>query len=151
MAIKRALSREDKNLDTITFATTRNRRNLDIDLSFAPKPTTGDIYKKTEAAAVKQAVRNLLTTGPFEKPFQPSYGAGLYSYLFELDTLYDDTGIINNVKEAIKVYEPRVDYKTLSVKPSILPDQNTLQIDIIFKVINSGETVELTTQLNRLR
>ena len=151
MAIKRALSREDKNLDTVTFRTTRNRKNLDIDLSFAAKPTTGDIYKKTEAAAVKQAVRNLLTTAPYEKPFQPSYGASLYSFLFELDTIYDDTGIINNVKEAIRVYEPRVDHKTLVVTPRILPDQNTIQIDVVFQVINSGETVELTTQLNRLR
>ena len=151
MAINRALSREDKNLDTVTFRTTRNRKNLEIDLGFSPKPTTGDVYKKTEAAAVKQSVRNLLTTGKYEKPFQPGYGAGLYDFLFELDTLYDGEAIINNVYEAIRVYEPRVDLKTLEVVPRILSDQNTLQVDVIFKVINSGETVELTTTLNRLR
>lgn len=151
MAIKRALSVEDKNLATETFRTTRNRKNLDIDLSFAAKPTTGDIYKKSEAAAVKQAVRNLLTTAFHEKPFQPDYGAGLYDFLFELDTLYDGEAIINNVKEAIRAFEPRVDLPTLEVIPRILPDQNTLQVDVIFKVINSGETVELTTTLNRLR
>src|SRR6056300_1626372 len=151
MAIKRALSREDRNLDTVTFKTTRNRKNLDIDLGFSPKPTTGDIYKKTEAQAVKQAVRNLLTTGKYEKPFQPDFGARLYDFLFELDTLYDGEAIINNVYESIRVYEPRVDLKTLEVIPRILPDQNTLQVDVIFKVINSGEEVQLTTTLNRLR
>lgn len=151
MAIQRALSREDKNLDTFTIATTRNRRNLDIDLGFSPKPTTGDVYKKQEAATVKQSVRNLLTTGKYEKPFQPGYGAGLYDFLFELDTLYDGVQIINNVKEAIRVYEPRVDLKSLEVVPRILPEQNTLQIDVVFRVINSGEIVELTTTLNRLR
>ena len=151
MAIQRALSREDKNLDTFTIATTRNRRNLDIDLGLSPRPTTGDVYKKQEAAAVKQSVRNLLTTGKYEKPFQPGYGAGLYDFLFELDTLYDGVQIINNVKEAIRVYEPRVDLKSLEVVPRILPEQNTLQIDVVFRVINSGEIVELTTTLNRLR
>ena len=151
MATKRALSREDGNLDSVTFATTANRKNLDIDLTFSAKPTTGDVYKKREAEAVKQSVRNLLTTGRYEKPFRPNYGAGLYDFLFELDTTYDGESIIYNVKEAIRAYEPRVDISSLEVTPRILTDHNTLQIDVIFRVINSGELVELTTQLNRLR
>lgn len=151
MATQRALSLEDRNLDTSTFKTTKNRKNLDIDLSFSPKPTTGDIYKKTEAAAVKQSVRNLLTTGKYEKPFQPDFGARLYDFLFELDTMYDGRAIINNVFESIRAFEPRVDIKTLKVTPRFLTDQNTLQIDVIFRVINSGEEVTLTTTLNRLR
>lgn len=151
MATKRALSREDGNLDSVTFATTANRQNLDIDLAFGARPTTGDVFKKREADAVKQSVRNLLTTGKFEKPFQPNYGAGLYEFLFELDTMYDGDAVINNVKEAIRVYEPRVDYNSLEVIPKILTDHNSLQIDVVFKVINSGESVELTTTLNRLR
>ena len=151
MATRRALSREDGNLDSVTFATTANRQNLDIDLAFGARPTTGDIFKKREADAVKQSVRNLLTTGKFEKPFQPNYGAGLFEFLFELDTMYDGDAVINNVKEAIRVYEPRVDYNSLEVIPKILTDHNSLQIDVVFKVINSGESVELTTTLNRLR
>lgn len=151
MATRRALSREDGNLDSVTFATTANRKNLDIDLAFSAKPTTGDVFKKREADAVKQSVRNLLTTGKFEKPFQPNYGAGLFEFLFELDTMYDGDAVINNVKEAIRVYEPRVDYNSLEVIPKILTDHNSLQIDVVFRVINSGETVELTTTLNRLR
>ena len=151
MATRRALSREDGNLDSVTFATTANRKNLDIDLAFGARPTTGDVFKKREADAVKQSVRNLLTTGKFEKPFQPNYGAGLFEFLFELDTMYDGDAVINNVKEAIRVYEPRVDYNSLEVIPKILTDHNSLQIDVVFKVINSGESVELTTTLNRLR
>lgn len=151
MATRRALSREDGNLDSVTFATTANRQNLDIDLAFGARPTTGDVFKKREADAVKQSVRNLLTTGKFEKPFQPNYGAGLFEFLFELDTMYDGDAVINNVKEAIRVYEPRVDYNSLEVIPKILTDHNSLQIDVVFKVINSGESVELTTTLNRLR
>ena len=151
MAIRRALSREDGNLDRETFRAVANRKNLDIDLTFSTKPTTGDVFKKKEAEAVKQAVRNLLTTGKMEKPFQPLFGAGLYEFLFELDTLYEGESIINNVKEAIRVYEPRVNMSTLKVIPKILTDHNSLQIDVVFQVINSGETVEFTTTLNRLR
>ena len=65
--------------------------------------------------------------------------------------MYDGDAVINNVKEAIRVYEPRVDYNSLEVIPKILTDHNSLQIDVVFKVINSGESVELTTTLNRLR
>ena len=46
MATRRALSREDGNLDSVTFATTANRQNLDIDLAFGARPTTGDVLRR---------------------------------------------------------------------------------------------------------
>jgi predicted component of type VI protein secretion system len=65
--------------------------------------------------------------------------------------MFDTSAIKNNIKEAIRVYEPRADYKTLKVRCKELDDANSLQIDVVFRVINSGEEVTLTTQLNRLR
>ena len=86
----RAFAVEDGNLNTRSLVTTRTRLYSDIDLTFAKKPS-GEIYKKTDAAAVKQAVKNLLLTNKYEKPFQPSFGGDLNNLLFELvdnDTVY---------------------------------------------------------------
>ena len=43
---------------------------IDIDLNFTAKSTSGDIFKKTDQAAVKQSIKNLLMTNKLEKPFE---------------------------------------------------------------------------------
>ena len=41
----------------------------DIDLNFNINPITGDLNRKKDSEAVKQALRTLLLLGLFEKPF----------------------------------------------------------------------------------
>jgi phage baseplate assembly protein W len=151
MATTRALSIEDGDLSKVTIAATRNRSYVDIDLSFDKKPTSGEIYKKTNAAAVKQAVKTLLLTNRNEKPFQPYFGANLNNYLFELAEAGSEREIESEIRNAIEVYEPRVDAGSLVVRAKVLPDYNSLDVTIIFKIINTNERVEFTTVLNRLR
>ena len=77
----RAFSIEDGNIGNKTINTARNSFFSDIDLTFAKKGS-GDVFKKQHAAAVKQAVRNLLLTNFSEKPFLPRFGGDLNSMLF---------------------------------------------------------------------
>jgi phage baseplate assembly protein W len=151
MATNRALSIEDGNLATVSLATTRNKEYVDLDLAFNKKPTSGEIYKKTNAAAVKQAVKTLLLTNQNEKPFQPYFGANLNQYLFELADYETEKEIERDIENAIRAYEPRVDAKTLEVSAKVSPDYNSLEVTVVFRIINSTETVEFTTVLNRLR
>ena len=51
MAATRAFSIEDGNLNTRSIITSRNRVYSDIDLTFTKRPD-GDVYRKTDAAAV---------------------------------------------------------------------------------------------------
>ena len=67
----RAYSIEDTNLNA-SLISSRKINYRDIDLSFAAKPA-GDLFKKVDAASVKQAVKNLLLTNRGEKPFQPEF------------------------------------------------------------------------------
>lgn len=144
----RALALEDKNLSVSSVNMVRRRVYSDIDLSFASKQN-GDIYKKTEAAAVKQAVKNLILTNYHEKPFNPTFGCSIRSLLFELAD--DDTAfeIENNVKSAIERWEPRA--RLLSVIANVALDNNSVDVTVIFKVINTEEEVTFTTTLIRLR
>lgn len=144
----RAFSIEDRDLSTASIVTSRARVYRDIDLSFTAKPS-GEIYKKIDAAAVKQSVKNILLTNYFEKPFRPMFGGNLRALLFDLadpDVEYD---IKDNVMRAIESYEPRA--LVLDVKATVQPDYNAVSVTVEFKIINTEETLIFTTTLTRLR
>jgi phage baseplate assembly protein W len=146
--VTRAFAVEDGNLGTRSLVTTRTRLYSDIDLTFSKKPS-GEIYKKTDAAAVKQAVKNLLLTNKYEKPFQPSFGGDLNNLLFELvdnDTVYE---LDAAVRETVARYEPRALIRT--VKTNLQPDANNIDVTITFQVVNTEELITLGTTITRLR
>ena len=144
----RIFSIEDGNLSAGTLITSRAVSYSDIDLTFAKK-ASGDIYKKTDAAAVKQAIKNLMLTNLGEKPFNPYFGGGLNDLLFELADDSSDILIQAVVEAAIENFEPRA--KLLKVEPVILPDQNTARVKVVFQVISTSEEVVFETTVSRLR
>ena len=143
----RAYSTEDTNLSKSLIAS-RGTDYKDIDLAFAAKPA-GDVFKKTDAAAVKQAVKNLLLTNRGEKPFQPDFGADLNEVLFNLDTEFDPDFVQDLIAEAIKNFEPRA--LVLSVSVSTDGDNNRLDATVEFQVVNTEEIVTTEVSLARLR
>jgi len=149
MAIRRAFAQEDTNLQTASVTTTRVRQYTDIDLAFRAKPSSGEIYKKTDAAAVRQAVKNLVQTNRLEKPFRPQYGGNLRGQLFELADRGQSDVLRRGVIENIEYFEPRA--QVLEVIVSLQPDNNSLSVTIKFKVVNTEEEVTFTTTLARLR
>lgn len=145
----RVLSKEDGNLNSSTIVSTRTRLHKDIDLTFAARPS-GDIYKKTDAAAVKQAVKNLITTNHYEKPFLPRYGGNITGMLFELVNNIDIADeIYDNVIDSMERYEPRARILDINVNAQV--DQNSISVTITFQVINTEEIVTFTTVVSRLR
>lgn len=147
MAVNRVIAKEDGNLVT-SIITTRDQVYKDIDLSFTAKEN-GELYVKRDAAAVKQAVKNLILTNYFEKPFQPFFGSDVRSLLFELadDEIEDD--IEEAISNAIKSYEPRALLRRVTA--TSIPDQNSINVYIEFQIINTSETVTINTTLSRLR
>ena len=117
-------------------------------MAFLPRPDK-DVYKKLDAAAVKQAVKNLILTGPSEKPFQPDYGGGLGNLLFELADEESDDIIFERISNALELFEPRAILEDVEIR--LKPDQNNLHARIIFSVANTRELVTLDTTLSRVR
>lgn len=137
----KVFSSEDANLDT-SIRVTRKRLYSDIDLSLnsniISQEGKGDIYKKTDAAAVKQAIKNLLMTNRFEKPYRPAFGANLGSKLFELIDETSGNEIIDLIKITIERYEPRA--KILNIKVFSNPDNYSLSVTLEFRIINTNVT-----------
>lgn len=144
----RTFSVEDKSLTSSLIRATKRRDYSDIDLTFTARPS-GDIYKKTDAAAVKQSVKNLITTNYYEKPFNPRFGANIVAMLFDLadeDAKYD---VEQACKVAISRYEPRAE--VLNIDAKVLPDYNSIEVSITFRVKSTFEEVTFQTILARLR
>jgi phage baseplate assembly protein W len=142
------LAAEDVRLGSSSILGTRTKVYKDIDLTFAAKPS-GEIFKKTDAAAVKQAVKNLMLTNYFEKPFQPKFGANLRALLFDLADDEAEEDIEDRCINAINVFEPRA--RALNVTAIAKPDRNSIQVVVEFQVINTDEIVKFTSTLARLR
>ena len=149
MATAKILSREDGNLNSSAIITSRNRLYSDIDLTFTAK-TDGDIYKKVDAAAVKQAVKNAVLTGYYEKPFDPYFGTNIRELLFELADDETSQEIRESIQRAIELYEPRAIIQDIVVDNRV-EDFNAINVSIYFQIVNSNQVVTLTTTLVRLR
>jgi len=145
--VNRVFSAEDGNLSS-SIITTRKTRFIDIDLLFKNKPN-GEIFKKFDAAAVKQSVKNLILTNHFEKPFQMFYGGNVRDQLFEMADTVTSSDIKDNIIRAIQSYEPRAIVRDLKVTP--FPEENGISIVLTFQVTNSTEIITLSTNLTRLR
>ena len=144
----RAFSVEDGNLAVKPIITSQTRTYNDIDLSFAKK-TTGDIFKKNDAAAVKQSIKNILLTNRTEKPFAPNFGGDLNRFLFSLDTEFDEFEIEDMVVSSIAKSEPRA--RVTKVESNIAGDYNSVDIVITFQVVSTSQTEQLNISLTRLR
>ena len=146
--VTRAFAVEDGNLQRRSLVTSRTQLYKDIDLNFTAK-TSGDVYKSTDAAAVKQAVKNLLLTNFGEKPFLPIFGGNLSALLFDLSDPELATSLDRTIKEAIKIHEPRAKHMKNII--NVDPDRNYVEVTIEFQIISTSEIVTFTTQLTRLR
>lgn len=146
--MSRSFAVEDKNLNQASIIVSRNKLYRDINLSFTVR-ANGEVYKTIDAGAVKQAIKNLLLTNHFEKPFLPLYGGNLRDLLFELAHSSISEEITSNITRAIESYEPRA--KIVDIRVDNRADYNSIGVTVEFRIVNTEETVIFTTTLVRLR
>ena len=143
----RQLSIEDGNLSS-SILSSRKKSYSDIDLLFERKPS-GDIYRKTDADAVKQSVKNIVSTNRFEKPFEIFYGANITGMLFELADAGMGRSIEQDIRSTLHKYEPRAKIMDINIVSN--PDAYSLRVRLTFRVLTTGEVIDLETTISRLR
>ena len=92
-----------------------NKAYSDLNLNFNKNPATKDVAKLKDVEAVKRAVRNLILTNRFERPFHPEIGSDIRSLLFENMTPVVEVLLKDRIRETIEVYEPRADITDIVV------------------------------------
>jgi phage baseplate assembly protein W len=110
-----------------------SKKFVDLNPTLARNPITGDVATLKNDAAVKQSIKNIVTTARFERPFLPFFGSNSTLSLFETFDGTTDATIEASLSDAIRAYEPRVELVTIRVNSDI--DSNSISIDINYSII----------------
>ena len=125
-----------------------NRTYKDLAFSMFANPMSGDIGKKTGAAAVKGAIVSILKTNFGERLFAPEFGSNLRGLLFEQMNPITEQRMKKEVESAVARHEPRAEVLGVSVKAQ--EEQNRYEINVVFNVASEAETQKLTTYFDVL-
>lgn len=125
------------------------RTYKDLDLSFNKHPVTNDVVRRTGNAAIIGALKNLIQTNLYEKPFQPYFGSNLRRLLFEDVSVVTADSIRIELTNAIETFEPRVGIDALRVQAN--PDENGYNVTLRFFINNLEAPVTLTMFLEKVR
>lgn len=121
----------------------------DLDLSLKIHPIRKDIIPLKDDAAIKNAVRNLLVSNFYERPFQDDLGANLRGLLFEPAGIITTIQLRDSIRRVLNKYEPRIAVTSIDITD--LSQDNSYKIKVKFKIkeYDSAEAVEII--LRRLR
>ena len=125
-----------------------NRTYKDLAYSMFANPMSGDIGKKTGAAAVKGAIVSILKTNFGERLFAPEFGSNIRGLLFEQMNPITEQRMKKEVESAVARHEPRAEVLGISVKAQ--EEQHRYEISVVFNVASEAETQKLTTYFDVL-
>jgi phage baseplate assembly protein W len=131
------------------MASTIENRYSDIDLTFTMHPVKKDIVLSIDDQAIARAVRNLILTNHYERPFHPEIGSNVRKMLFEPISPLTANYLQREIEDTIKNYEPRV--KIQQVVVQVNPDSNSYSAIISFYINNRTQPSTLNLVLQRLR
>lgn len=127
----------------------KTRQFADFNLLFTAHPSTRDITLKTDEDAVKASIRNLISTNNYERPFHPEIGCQIYGLLFENLNPLTLQIMKQTVIDVIDKFEPRAVVLDVLINDSI--DKNSIDVDVIFRLVNSEKPVTIKTAITRAR
>ena len=132
---------------TINIDSTRTFR--DLDLNFTIHPVKKDINVHKNEYAIINAVKNLILTNFYERPFQPEIGSNVRRLLFENIDSIIAAQLERAIEDTILNYEPRVQISNIIAVP--VPDENRYSVQLEFFVINNASPITINFFLERIR
>ncbi len=134
--------------------------NLYSDLNFFFKPSplftsqglSGDVLRVYDGDSIRQSLRTIVLTNPFERPFNSNFGAGLRRFLFEQMDPISNFQIRSALQDQIELYEPRVTVNDIDINQDVSEGRMDIEISYQNKSITSStvETVEVKITAERI-
>ena len=121
----------------------------DLDLTLKLHPIRKDIVPLKDDNAVRNALKNLVMTNFFERPFQPSLGANLRGLLFEPADAITRLAMQDNIERVISAEEPRV--RLLDMEIVDITERNAYRITLKYLIRESNREQDVEIVLRRLR
>ena len=107
----------------------------DISMTFQSNPLNDDLIAIKNENAIARSLRNIVYTLPGEKFFNQSFGSRITESLFENIDSITATVIVDEIRESINIYEPRV--KLIDVKAFPDYENNGFDVIIIYDIVGS--------------
>ena len=105
----------------------------DVSMSFKYNPLSGDLITLSNENAIARAVRNIVSTTPGEKFFDPDFGSSVGEILFENVDDITAVSIQDEIKNCLGNYEPRVELIDVFVDPNF--DENQFDVKITYRIV----------------
>ena len=107
----------------------------DISMSFQVNPLNSDLIGLKNENAIARSVRNIVFTLPGEKFFDENFGSRISASLFENIDDISAGLIVDEIRQSIDRYEPRVELLNVEAFPDF--DNNSFDILIVYNIIGA--------------
>lgn len=127
------------SLTKIAIVDTKPSTGVGVKIPFSDKSVFTTVYSTKEQT--KYNIINYLLTDPKERVFNPTFGAGIRSNLFEHITYKSLEEIKISISNKLEKNFPnvRVDDATVTADP----DTNTINISFSYTILNTKESDEI--------
>lgn len=135
--------------DRFTSLSSTEESYSDFLTNFNVHPVSGMLLRFVNEKAVTRSIRNLISTNPGERLYQPDIGSGIRNLLFEPMIASTAIALRSAIEYTIRTYEPRARVLDISVVAREL--ENAYIVTIVYMLINSSEPVSINVTLQRVR
>ena len=107
----------------------------DISMTFQVNPLNSDLIGLKNENAIARSVRNIVFTLPGEKFFDEDFGSRISASLFENIDEISAAEIVDEIRQSIVNYEPRVELLDVKAFPNF--DNNQFDVLIVYEIIGA--------------
>ena len=107
----------------------------DVSMSFQVNPLNSDLIGLKNENAIARSIRNIVFTLPGEKFFDENFGSKISASLFENIDDISAGLIVDEIRQSIDRYEPRVELINVEAFPDF--DNNSFDVLIVYNIIGA--------------
>ena len=112
----------------------------DISMTFQRHPLTDDLIALKNEQAIARSLRNIVFTTPGEKFFNETFGSRISDALFDNVDDISASLIIDEIRQSITNFEPRVDLLDVRAEPNF--DNNEFNVRIVYNIVGVDVPVQ---------
>lgn len=109
----------------------------DISLSLGMNPYNSDLIDLKNIDAINRSIQNLILTNRGERFFNQELGSTITGLLFEPSNRITAKQIEDNIRDTMRLYEPRVDIIELQVTES--DEEHAYNVKFVYEIIGIME------------
>jgi uncharacterized protein len=117
---------------------TTNRKYLGVGWKFPVRVNArGGLSLSSYEADVQEAIWIILSTARGERQMLPNFGCGIHDYVFAPNNTITRGNIAHAVRQALTLWEPRIDVLDVTVDDSTPPNMLLIRVDYRIRTNNT--------------